>query len=116
MIKLKQGIAFHFNRCSFFFSLPLFNNIVDMGELYFAISRHLGGQIFVGVVRAHSIGLNIEYHNDEPIQVEITNINPDTANDLVSQVVLLGVQSTRPVRGVLKNIIRHEAAQIYIRV
>ena len=87
-----------------------------MGELYFYVGKHLGDTNFQGVVRAHSIGLNIEYHNDEPIKVEITNINPAAANEIVGEVVLLSVQNIRPVKGVLKNIIKHEAAQMYIRV
>jgi hypothetical protein len=88
-----------------------------MGELYFYVGKHLGGQLFMGKVRAHSIGLNIEYHNDNPIQVEITNINPNTANEIVGEVVLLAVKNTTPIiRGELKNIVKHEAAKMYICV
>jgi hypothetical protein len=96
--------------------LHLIGNILNMGELYFFVGKHLGGQTFSGVVRAHSIGLNIEYHNEEPIQLEITNINPDPANHLVGEVVLLGVKNKKPLKAVLKSIVKHEAAQTYIRI
>jgi hypothetical protein len=87
-----------------------------MGELYFYVGKHLGGQLFLGVVRSKSIDLNIQYNNDEPIQAKIININPNDASSLVGEVILLAIKTTSPMTGSLKCVVKYEATKMLIIV
>ena len=95
------------------FRLYVVKNIHNfkMNHLYLYVTEYLGQQKFKGIVRGHNRGLNIDYFNDNPIEVQILNIS-NNQNGLINKVVDLIIHSENPVIGNLDGYVTSEAAII----
>jgi hypothetical protein len=82
-----------------------------MGHLYLYVTEYLEQQKFLGIVRAHNRGLNIAYFNDNPIEVQISNIN-NNPDGLINKVVDIIIQSENPIIGTLDGYVTGEASII----
>jgi hypothetical protein len=82
-----------------------------MRTLYLDVTSYLGQQRFQGIVRGHSMDLNIDYQNSNLIDVEISNIVNNHSN-LVGKVVDLIITTENPVKGKLAGYIIREASLI----
>ncbi len=79
-----------------------------MRKLYIHLVQHVGNQMFSGIVKAHSFGVNINYLNDEPITIRITNVI-NNHQGLLNKVVDITLSSENPVEGNLTGYVTAEA-------
>ncbi|WP_066836709.1 hypothetical protein [Rufibacter ruber] len=79
-----------------------------MKHLFLFVTQYLGYQNFQGKVRAQSQNLNIQYLNDDPIHVEISNVI-NNQQGLIGKVVHIVITSENPVKGNLEGYITEEA-------
>jgi len=79
-----------------------------MKHLFLYVTQHINNHNFRGIVRTHSQNVNIQYLNDNPIDVEISNVR-NNHPDLVNKVVNIVLNSENPVRGNLVGYVTEEA-------
>ena len=79
-----------------------------MRHLFLLVTQHVGQQNFRGIVRAHGQNVTIQYLNDNPINVEISNVI-NNHNQLVNKVVDIVLTCENPIRGNLVGYVTEEA-------
>lgn len=77
-------------------------------HLFILITEYSGGQDFKGIVKAHSLGVNIEYYNDTPISLKISNV-VNNHSGLVYKVIDIVILTETPIRGNLIGYVTEEA-------
>jgi hypothetical protein len=82
-----------------------------MNEIYVYVNEHQSGQQFTGIVRAHSIGANIAYHNDDSVTIEIKNITRNQ-QEQVRKTVVVNLTNENSIRENFRGYVKNEADTI----